>query len=997
MSSIKQLLLLLLILNFSFLKSQNNADDFSDQNANEIEVITLSGVVTDLASGNPISGANVTVDDTDLGAATDADGTFSIEGVNIGSSVTVSVIGYQNETLFADTENLDFSLKSDVIEMSALEVLASRAGDVTPVSYTDVSKSELELRLASRDIPLAMNTIPSVYATGNGGGSGDGRINVRGFNQRNVGIMINGIPVNDMENGWVYWSNWDGIADATSSIQMQKGLSMVNLATPSIGGTMNIITDPSEQDRRGLFKQEVGAWGFLKTTISAHSGLMLDDKLALSATLVRKTGDGYVNGTWTDATAYYVGASYNLSDKHRFEFYAMGAPQRHGENRYKQNIAAYDLDFAKDLGSYDEDALYENDGEFVEAGRDFNQNVAPISQASQDILDASSGQYFEMYSVFDGVDRHESGSLSQIENFFHKPLASLNHFWTINEDMRLSSSLYYSGGRGGGTGSWGDIARKDANGVSDLRVEKHKFYYGPSPWTWDFDGTIAANASSASNVVIFQGDTVQRGDKESIGILRNSNNRQYTLGGITKFNFDVNDNLKTQFGVDYRYARIYHVKTIRDLLGGNYFVNTDSEFDSPNQQKVLGDPIDYNFTNFVNWLGFFGQAEYSTGDITAYGMGGMTSVKYSHWNHFKKFSNYSFSNSSAKDGSDADWVEGLDDSRGGNDDELFIEADAITTGQVKGGLMYDLGDKLSFLSSIPVFGKVYDNSNVWFNAGVVNKTPIMDQVIYEDDGDVFYTPNPKNEKFTSFELGLNTSSNDGTMAANFSIYSTTWSDRIEIRTLNNLDADDNVAHITGIEQVHSGIEAELAWQFMELARIDIGASLGKWIYNDNANGSYIDDGSDVEYGYALKDIRVGDMPQSMLLLGLTANPIEGSAIRFQYRYYDKHFSNWELSSREYDPSSTSGDVNLSFPQQVWQAPSYGVLDIHASYDIPFELGPAKPKLYVNIINALDATFIQDAVDNSKYNSFGNLSSTADDAEVYFGLPTSFNMGLSINF
>ena len=79
--------------------------------------------------------------------------------------------------------------------------------------------------------------------------------------------MINGIPVNDMENGWVFWSNWDGVADATTSIQLQKGLSAQNLATPSIGGSMNIITDAAAQQRGGSFKQEVGAWGFLKSTL----------------------------------------------------------------------------------------------------------------------------------------------------------------------------------------------------------------------------------------------------------------------------------------------------------------------------------------------------------------------------------------------------------------------------------------------------------------------------------------------------------------------------------------------------------------------------------------------------------------------------------------------------------------------------------------------------------------------------------------------------------
>jgi hypothetical protein len=100
--------------------------------------------------------------------------------------------------------------------------------------------------------------------------------------------MINGIPVNDMENGWVYWSNWDGVADVTTSIQLQKGLSAQNLATPSIGGSMNVITDAAKKERGGSFKQEVGAWGFLKSTLSYHSGLMMDNKLAVSGTVVKK-------------------------------------------------------------------------------------------------------------------------------------------------------------------------------------------------------------------------------------------------------------------------------------------------------------------------------------------------------------------------------------------------------------------------------------------------------------------------------------------------------------------------------------------------------------------------------------------------------------------------------------------------------------------------------------------------------------------------------------
>ena len=221
---------------------------------------TVAGMVNDATSGEALAGANVVVEGTNLGAAADAGGSYLIENVPAGTyTVTASVIGYQSSSRNVSTGEgtvvVNFSLSTAVLEMSELEVLASRADKNTPVAYTTVTKAEMEFRLGSQDIPMSLNTTPSVYATQQGGGAGDARINVRGFNQRNVAVMINGVPQNDMENGWVYWSNWDGVGDATSSIQMQRGLSAVNLATPSIGGTMNILTDPTAHKRGGKFKR----------------------------------------------------------------------------------------------------------------------------------------------------------------------------------------------------------------------------------------------------------------------------------------------------------------------------------------------------------------------------------------------------------------------------------------------------------------------------------------------------------------------------------------------------------------------------------------------------------------------------------------------------------------------------------------------------------------------------------------------------------------------
>ena len=143
--------------------------------------LSVSGTVTS-ESGEPLVGANVVVNGTDLGAAVDADGVYTIK-IGPGSyTVTASSIGYTSATKSIDVSGdvtLNFGLLVTVVEMSALEVLASRADEKTPVAYTTVSKEEMEMRLGSQDLPMALNTTPSVYATHQGGGAGDARINDR--------------------------------------------------------------------------------------------------------------------------------------------------------------------------------------------------------------------------------------------------------------------------------------------------------------------------------------------------------------------------------------------------------------------------------------------------------------------------------------------------------------------------------------------------------------------------------------------------------------------------------------------------------------------------------------------------------------------------------------------------------------------------------------------------------------------------------------------------
>jgi len=881
--------------------------------------MTVSGTVTAANSGAALAGANVVVDGTDQGTAADANGAFTLSNVPAEATITASMIGYTNQSKSAGAA-LNFTLEQSALEMSALEVLASRAGEKTPVAFTNVSKADMEVRLGSQDIPMALNTTPSVYATQQGGGAGDARINVRGFNQRNVAVMINGVPQNDMENGWVYWSNWDGVGDATSSIQMQRGLSAVNLATPSIGGTMNIITDPTALNKGGSFKQELGAGSFLKSTLNYNTGL-IGDKMAFSATVVRKTGEGTVDKTWTDSWAYYFGASYAMNDANRFELYAMGAPQRHGQNLYKQNIAAYDSAYAKTVDGFDVGAI--SAFKEHEDGRIYNENASDVSSSYK------GQQYWYMYGeggLFGGglQDRHDPNFLNERENFFHKPLVNLNHYLTLNDQMRLSTVAYWSGGSGGGTGTYGS-----------MRYNYHEGISSPSRWV-HYDATIERNSTNIDS-------SVSETEARSLGILRNSINRQNTYGLISKLNYDLSDAIQLQFGLDWRTAGIEHTREVRDLLGGDYYVD---DGDNNNTAKVvkLGDNIDYHNNTTVDWLGFFGQGSYSAGALSAYGMAGYSTIAYSYQDHFSVA------------------------------DEKIV-ADAISTTQVKGGVMYDVMDGLS------LFG----------NFGLVEKPPIMDNIIYYD-GTV--ASDPVNEKFQSMEAGVNYNVGKYAVKANF--YNTDWKDRNltkQIETGAGDSGDTDVIFLTGVNQNHSGVEVEASAQLIDMLRLDVALSFGDWSFVDDANGTYKDAAGVPlgEYSYALKDLKVGDMPQTSYVAGVTLTPMSGLKIQALYNMYADNYSDWSPGSREI------GDDGTADTDQVWMAPSYSKLDVHINYVLPVGIAGTQMTAFAHIFNALDAVYVQDAVDNSNYNSWGTKEHKAWNAEVFLGAQRYFNAGLKVNF
>lgn len=886
--------------------------------AQQAEPGAIAGQVTQ-QDGAPLAAARVAAQHTETGleygAVSEDDGRYRIDNLRPGLyTVEVRVIGYdvgkqENiEVTAGATTEVGFTLGTEAVALDALEVFSTRAIErVTPVAYSDIDKEQMEKQLGSQDIPIVLNVTPSVYATEQGGGAGDARINVRGFDQRNVAVMINGVPVNDMENGWVYWSNWDGVGDATSSIQLQRGLSAVNLATPSIGGTLNIITDATKLESGGMVKQEFGSDGFLKTTARVATGQVGD--FAFMGQGVFKDGDGIPNGAWTTGWAYYLGASWVPSATNRLDLFALGAPQRHGQRLYAQNIGAFDREFALSLDSYDPaaaDAYPESPD-----GHDFNQNFNSVDP-DYDGQQATYGDTF---------DRKLDGFLNERENFYHKPQVNLNWYSQFAPDLSLSTVAYYSGGKGGGTGTLGDFA-------------------------WDYSSQPTRipdwNANIAINRGTVDGDGEPKPAGESLGILRNSNNRQWTIGLISKLRKEFDSPLTMEVGADWRTAEIDHFRDVRDLLGGDYYVDDSNEFTGP-RQTTLGDKVAYNFTNTVDWLGGYVQGEYSTPEYTVYGMGGLSMINYTYTNHFR-----------------------MDDSGG----KIESETDNITGYQLKGGGLLN----------------VSENVGVYVNGGYVSKVPIFDAVI--DDFAGIVNPDPQNEKFISFEGGVNVNSPDRSLAASFNAYFTQWKDRTQTRGYTDAEGNDVLVSLLGMDQRHMGLEAELSYRASSLVQLDVAGSLANWKYTDDVSGTVrpSEGAEPVPFDFYVNDLKVGDAPQLQASAAVSVFPSDGLFLQVVGKTYGNHYAAFDPFDRD-DPTDRT---------QSWKAPGYAVFDLHGSYTFPESMKIGDLKIFAHAFNIFDNTYILDATDNSSFNSF-DQDHDADDAEVNLGLGTRFNAGVQIGF
>ncbi len=891
------------ILSFIFLLLGLNGALFSQ--------ISIKGKLVDSVTTQPLIGATASLRGSSKGSASDLEGNFLIKNISEGYYIVVfSYIGYKEQIKEIKLIKGD-SLNLGTIKLSAIGILlndieinssiiSTNDESKVPTAVSTISQKEIDEKMGGTEFPEILNSTPGVYASMGGGGYGDGFVVMRGYGSQNTAVLLNGVPVNDMENGIVYWSNWSGLNEVTRTMQVQRGLGFSKLGVSSIGGTYNILIKPAEMYRGVSVNYSRSNLAFQNhVSVTASTGLVKG--WAVTASGSRRWGESYRPGVFTDAWAYFLSAYKKISKNHQLLFTGFGAPQVHGAgwDATQSNYETY---------GYRGDSL----------GNTKNYNAAA--------------------GVYEGKVRNRS------LNHYHKPQFMLNHYWDLGPKTKITNSLYWSFGRGGGT----NIQR--SSGAPSLSGPNYINDKGQLMW----DSIYALNRRNIVTV-----------DSSSEGKITGARSKYYFEDRVNDHNWygifstirsEITEKFTVVGGLDARYYQGNHYAKVDNLLGGDFMIDKDpfrltangdgADHDKAVPSKVAreGDKVRYYYKGTVDWLGVFAQGEYTLKKFDFFLTG--------------NFSRTSF------------FREGI------FDHELFAATGNSGLGKSARKEFFNYTTKAG------INYRINGRHNVFVNAGYFNRAPFFSNAFIDARQSAQLMDNLTSEKISSAEGGYMFRS--PWLSANINAYYTERKDWMYTESFQSPDYEGKFKNFitSGVGAIHNGVEFD--FKIKPIKKLDITgmASVGDWRWKGNPKAIVRDDNTlGVDTGAQtiyIDNMKVGNAAQTTIGLGARYQLPFYSYIGIQANYFDNLYMDYNPSIRT-NPK-TAKTVKMR---------EYYLLDVYAGISYKIKKWNHFIKLRINVNNILDEVYLTQ----------GRESSASDGISYYyqFGRPRSFFASLIYNF
>ncbi len=700
--------------------------------------------------------------------------------------------------------------------------------DFANVTVATISESELESDEESADISGILQSSDDIFVSTAGYTFGDAKFRIRGFDSENSMVTMNGVSLNDMESGRVYWSSWGGLNDALRNTEVQNGIGMSQYNYGGVGGATNMEVRASSYSPTVKF-----TYSFLNKTYNQRlmltyaTGLMKNGWAFTFSGSRRWAQTGYVKGTPYDAYAYFFSAEKKFNSKHSIGFVGYGSPSKRGGT------------------------------------------TATVQEA----YDLTGNNYYNPYWGYQNGEVRNS----RISNF-HKPMLMLTHYWTPTEQTKLTTTASYMFGRGGSTAlNWytGNDPRPDYyKNLPGYYEDSDPAYaaYLANKWEnddefrqldWDYfyqsnsdEFAIVENANGISGNTIY--------GKKSNYIIEDRRNDSKKINLTSTLNTRINEDITLTGGIDLNNYKGDRYTVVEDLLGGDFYVDLNkfaerdfadpnaaqSDLNNPNRIVKVGDIFGYNFTANINKYLGWAQMNFE----------------------YKKFDYYLAANVSY----DQFWRTGHmrtglfpEDSYGDSEKNNFMNYGA------KGGAIYK------------ITGRHFVNVNAMYQT----RSPQFRDSYLSDRTRNQVVDDLKTEKVTSADINyiVRYPKFNARLSAYYARFSDQTQSRSYYHE--DLQSFINY-NMTGLAQRNMGIEFGAQAEVLTGLKLNLVAALGEYIYDSRPTSTITLDNSTAVLSNRtlyIKNYYVGGMPQTALSAGVDYQTSFFMFLGFDVNYFDGNY------------------------------------------------------------------------------------------------------------
>ena len=275
----------------------------------------LNGYVVDKENQEALIGTHISIKELQLVTVSDENGHFRFENIQEGSyTLEATYVGFKvYETIVNINKDIKIKIAMTMDSMMEDEIIvsASRIGQKTPLTYSEISSNELKKSNQGSDLPYLLQNTPSLIVTSDAGaGVGYTSMRVRGSDLTRINVTLNGVPINDAESNLVYFVDLPDLASSVDNIQIQRGVGNSSNGAAAFGASINIKTDEQTTDAFARLSSSIGSFNTLKNTINFSTGRNKSG-FNFNGRISKINSEGYIDRAYSDLFSYQLSASWS--------------------------------------------------------------------------------------------------------------------------------------------------------------------------------------------------------------------------------------------------------------------------------------------------------------------------------------------------------------------------------------------------------------------------------------------------------------------------------------------------------------------------------------------------------------------------------------------------------------------------------------------------------------------------------------------------------------